>query len=145
MTDKKSEDNSTGSKHPVHADVGTGNFPPAVESHGLTLTAAIGGTDETGKVISRLSLEQAQRAFENLQTVLEANGQGMEDVLRCTVYLTDMRDIIYVDRAMERIFSGTLPAVSIVQVQGLRDEQKVAVEAVAVRRGAEKDIVDFMG
>lgn len=145
MTEKKSPEGSTGSKNPIQVNVGTGKFPPAVESNGFTFTAAIGGTDENGKVISRLSLEQSQRAFENLKTVLKKNGLSMDDILRCTIYITDLRDIIYVERAIEKIFQNSRPAISILQVQGLRDEQAVAVEAIAVRREAKEDIVDFMG
>ena len=145
MTEKKSPEGPTGSKNPIQVNVGTGKFPPAVESNGFTFTAAIGGTDENGKVVSRLSLEQSQKALENLQTVLGKNGLSMDDVLRCAVFITDIRDIIYVERAMEKLFKDVRPAFSILQVQGLPGEQKVAVEAIAIRRGSKEDIVDFMG
>ena len=145
MAENKPEANVHGPRRPVHAEVGAGPFPAAVEWGGLTFTGAIAGVDESGKVVSPLSLEQTARAFENLKRVLAANGQGLEDVLRCTIYLTDLRDGIDVEKALEDAFSGGLPAVSIVEVKGLPGGRRIAVEAVASRPQEGKDVYDFMG
>ena len=101
--------------------------------------------DKSGKVVSPLCSEQTARALKNLELVLTANGQRLAHVLRCTIYLTDPRDTQAVDKALEAAFSEGLPAISMVEVNGLRDGRKIAIEAVAGRPREGKDVYDFMG
>ncbi|HJM42773.1 MAG TPA: RidA family protein [Nitrospinota bacterium] len=145
LAENKSEANVHGPRRPVRAEVGDGPFPAAVECNGFTFTGAISGVDGSGKVVSPLCSEQTARAFENLERVLTANGQRMAHVLRCTIYLTDPRDAKDVDKALEAAFSESPPAISMVEVNGLRDGRKIAVEAVAARPQEGKDVYDFMG
>jgi 2-iminobutanoate/2-iminopropanoate deaminase len=145
LAENKPEANVHGPRRPVWAEVGAGPFPAAVECNGFTFTGAISGVDESGKVVSPLCYEQTARAFENLERVLTANGQPLAHVLRCTIYLTDPRDTQAVDKALEAVFSESLPAISMVEVKGLRDGRKIAIEAVAARPQEGKDVYDFMG
>ena len=145
MAENNPEADGHGPRRPVRAEVGAGPFPAAVECNGFTFTGAISGVDKSGKVVSPLCSEQTARALENLELVLTANGQSLAHVLQCTIYLTDPRDAQAIDKALEAAFPESLPAISMVEVSGLRDERKIAIEAVAARPQEGKDVYDFMG
>ncbi len=145
LAENKPEANVHGPLRRVRAEVDAGPFPAAVECNGFTFTGAISGVDKSGKVVSPLCSEQTARALENLELVLTANGQRLAHVLRCTIYLTDPRNTQAVDKTLEAAFSENLPAISMVEVSGLRDGRKIAIEAVAGRPREGKDVYDFMG
>lgn len=134
-----------GLKREIRAEAVKGPFPAAVECRGFTFVAAIGGVDESGELVSPLTSEQAARSIENLAGVLAANGQGLEHVVKCTVYLTEMADAAPVNEILKGAFPEGLPAISRVEVKGLPDGQKFAIEAVAVRPPESEDVSDFMG
>ncbi|MFQ5915172.1 MAG: RidA family protein [Nitrospinota bacterium] len=140
-----SERGRPGFKREIRTGASGDPFPAAVESRGFTFVGAIGGVDESGKVVSALVSEQAARAIRNLAEVLAANGQGLEHVVKCTVYLTDAGDASTVEGVLKDAFPEDPPALSRVEVKGLPDGQKFAIEAVAVRPPEGRDVYDFMG
>jgi reactive intermediate/imine deaminase len=77
---------------------------------------------------------QAHRTFANLRRVLEAGGSRLEDVVKVTIFLTDMREIGTVVALRKRYFTPPYPADSLVEVRALsRPELLIEIEAVAVR------------
>ena len=132
-------------KREIPAVVTGSPCPAAVESNGITFVAALGGVDESGKVVSRNPAEQAARAIENLKTVLAANRQGLEHVVKCTIYLTEMRSAARVEGILLAEFKNGPPACSWIEVKGLPEGQQIAIEAVAVRTGEGRHVYDFMG
>jgi enamine deaminase RidA (YjgF/YER057c/UK114 family) len=76
---------------------------------------------------------QAQRAMENVGTLLAEAGARLEDVCRITVYLTDIRLREEVYRVIGRHLKGVFPVATGVVVSALaRPEWLVEVEATAV-------------
>src|SRR5574337_988640 len=73
---------------------------------------------------------QARRVFENLQAVAEAAGDGLEQVVRVTVYLTDLRDFAKLNEIMVGYFSPPYPARVTVGVAALPRGALVEVDAV---------------
>lgn len=79
-------------------------------------------------------LLQAETAFENLQAVLQAAGSGLQDVVKVTIFLTDMSHFNEVIKLRRRYFSPPYPADSIVEVQALALPQLMfEIEAIAMR------------
>lgn len=77
---------------------------------------------------------QAECAFANLQRVLEAGGAGLEDVLKVTIFLTDMSHFPEVVELRRKYFRSPYPADSIVQVSALAlPELMFEIEAIAAR------------
>jgi 2-iminobutanoate/2-iminopropanoate deaminase len=72
--------------------------PPGPYSPGLTVGEWIflsgqGGFDpNTGKVVSDDLAEQTEQTFNNIETVLEAAGASLDDVVSCLVHLVDLAD-----------------------------------------------------
>ena len=76
---------------------------------------------------------QCELALKNIETILEANGATMADVVKVTVYVTDMKYLDEITPARLRYFPKDGPASAIVQVGALAfPSLKVEVEAVAV-------------
>lgn len=77
---------------------------------------------------------QVRQVFENLATALGAAGARMDQVVKLTVYLTDLADLpVFRQVRDEYILADRPPASSLVQVSGLvRPEFRVEVDALAV-------------
>ena len=78
---------------------------------------------------------QAEQAFGNLREVLEAGGSSMRDIVKVTIYLTDMANFPKIVDLRGKWFSEPYPADTIVQVVALAlPELEIEIEAVAVVR-----------
>lgn len=76
---------------------------------------------------------QAEQAFRNLQRVLEAGGSSLEQVVKVTIYLTDMSNFEKIVELRGRWFTPPWPADTIVEVSALAlPELQIEIEAVAV-------------
>lgn len=73
---------------------------------------------------------QAVRVFDNLQAVSEAAGGGLRDIVKLTIFLTDLADFTIVNDAMKRYFESPFPARSTVQVAALPRGVAIEVEAI---------------
>lgn len=73
---------------------------------------------------------QAVRVFDNLQAVSEAAGGGLRDIVKLTIFLTDLADFTKVNDTMKRYFESPFPARSTVQVAALPRGVAIEVEAI---------------
>ena len=76
---------------------------------------------------------QAERALRNLQSVLDAAGLGFDDVVKTTIFLTDIGDFAAVNSVYARFMPDPPPARSTVQVAALPKGGLVEIEAIARR------------
>jgi reactive intermediate/imine deaminase len=78
---------------------------------------------------------QAEQVFRNLAAVLEAGGSSLRDVVKVTIFLTDMGNFPKIVELRGTWFSEPYPADTIVQVESLAlPELELEIEAVAVVR-----------
>lgn len=78
--------------------------------------------------------EQVELAFTNLRTVLEAADMSMADVVRLTVYTTDMDELVGAYGSAAAVLAPNLPAMTLIGVSRLAyPELKVEIEATAAR------------
>jgi reactive intermediate/imine deaminase len=101
----------------------------------LLLVSGQVGIDGEGELVSLGDFEtQADQAFRNLKTVLEAGGSGMDRVVKVTIFLTDMAaNFPKVVELRRKWFTPPYPADTIVQVESLyRPEVMLEIEAIAV-------------
>ena len=73
-----------------------------------------------------------RRALANVEAVLNAGGASLADVVKVTIYLTDMKDFAAVNAVYAETFSEPFPARSCVQVARLPLDASIEIEAVAV-------------
>ena len=94
----------------------------------LTLEGEIVGVDDFDA--------QAQQAFQNLADVLAAAGSSLEQVVKVTIYLTDMSYFERVVALRERFFTPPWPADTLVEVSALAlPELMIEIDATAMVNG----------
>jgi reactive intermediate/imine deaminase len=76
---------------------------------------------------------QISRVFDNLSAVCTAGGRSLDDIVKLTIYLTDMGDFPLVNGIMEQYFSAPYPARAAIGVASL--PKGVAVEMDAILGG----------
>jgi 2-iminobutanoate/2-iminopropanoate deaminase len=88
---------------------------------------------KTGQMVTGEIAAQTERVMQNLDAVLRAAGCTFDNVVRTTIYLTDLADFQTVNEIYGRAFSKTKPARATVQVAALPRGANVEIDAIAVR------------
>lgn len=86
---------------------------------------------ETGEVEEKDIQKQTERVLKNLEGVLEEGGAKLDDVVKTTVFLTDLNDFGKMNEVYGRFFLKNPPARSTVEVRNLPRGVKVEIEAIA--------------
>ena len=87
---------------------------------------------ETDEVVDGDIREQTDRVLENIAAVVdEAGGDGLEDVVKVTVYLTDLEEYDAVNEAYGAKFGAEPPARVCVEVSRLPENVRVELDAIA--------------
>jgi len=113
-------------------------FEPLGWSHAVKVDntiylAGMVGFDENRKVVEGGFEAQTIKTFENIKLTLEAAGASLKDVVKMTVYVTDMDNIIKFREIRARYFSPPTPASTGVEISRLiLPELLVEIEAIAV-------------
>ena len=95
------------------------------------LSGQIGLDPETMQMAEGIEA-QAHRVFQNLRAVAEAAGGRLDDMVKLTVYLTDLVHFPRINEIMAGYFSRPYPARAAVGVAGLPRNAMVEIEAVMV-------------
>ena len=74
--------------------------------------------------------EQTHQVFKNLQSVAEASGGGLNDIVKLTIYLTDLSAFAIVNEIMASYFIEPYPARATIEVSALPKSALVEVEAI---------------
>ncbi|OFW99425.1 MAG: hypothetical protein A3D94_10695 [Alphaproteobacteria bacterium RIFCSPHIGHO2_12_FULL_66_14] len=110
-----------------------GFYVRAIRSGPLVFVAGTTSLDSKGRVQGRNAAEQTTITMRKIEAALKSAGARMADVTRMTIYVTDIRDMREVTKAMAKglkrsVISSTLVAVSALAVPGLL----VEIETTAV-------------
>ena len=98
----------------------------------IYISGQLGLDPETG-VLAEGVEAQAKTGFENLKTILTEAGVSFENVVKTTVFLTDMNDFAAVNDIYAQYFTGEYPARSCVQVAALPKGASCEIEAIAAK------------
>ena len=87
---------------------------------------------EIGQLIDGSFKEQIEQVFDNLENILMAGGSNLKNVVKFTVFLTDMDRYAEVNEVFNsRIKEGVFPARSLVAVSGLPAGAEIEIECIA--------------
>ena len=86
---------------------------------------------ETGQLVEGGIEAQTQQVMENLRQVLVAAGSDLTEVVKTTIFVTDINDFATVNKVYGQYFTKAPPARSTVQVAALPLGANVEIEAVA--------------
>jgi len=99
---------------------------------GVAYIAGMVSRGSDGKVVAGDEYEQAKMIFLKIKNLVEAAGGAMADVVKVTIFVTDILQRDKVWRARREFFTGNFPASTLVQVAALAEPSlKVEIEAVA--------------
>jgi 2-iminobutanoate/2-iminopropanoate deaminase len=82
-------------------------------------------------MVGRTAAEQVRRCLENIKAIVEEAGGGMGDVVKTTVYMTDIAQFGAVNEVYAEYFADRLPARAVLEASALPKGALIAVEAVA--------------
>jgi 2-iminobutanoate/2-iminopropanoate deaminase len=98
----------------------------------LVFVSGQGGVDPKSGALAPDIEAQTEQCLRNVQTILEAAGSGLPHVLRCGVFLIDMREFAKMNGVYARVFGDHRPARTTVQVAGLPGEGlRIEIDAIA--------------
>ena len=113
------------------AAIGTYSQAVAVPGAGLAfLSGQIPLDPETMELVSENVAEQTEQVFRNLAAVAEAAGGSLDDLVKLTVYLTDLGDFATVNEVMARHVSEPYPARAAIGVSQLPRGAAVEIEGI---------------
>ena len=87
----------------------------------------------TGNIVPGGITEQATRVLENIRGLLQSQGLDFKNVVKSTVFLSDMNNFTAMNEVYARFFTKEPPARSTVQVARLPKDALVEIEVVATR------------
>lgn len=110
-----------------------GPYSQAVRSGNLTfLSGQIPIDPATGEVVTGSIADQTRQVLENLRAILKAANLEMSNVVKTTVYLTDLETFTEMNETYATFFSEPYPARATVEVSNLPKGVKIEIDAIAV-------------
>lgn len=110
-----------------------GPYSQAVSACKLIFTSGQLGLDpKTGAFPEGGIQAQTRQSLENIKAILEAQGLGMDSVVKTTVFLRDMGDFAAMNEIYAEFFTQPYPGRSAVQAAALPKDGLVEIEAIAL-------------
>lgn len=79
--------------------------------------------------------KQAEFVYQSLQKILNQAGASLDDVVKATVFVTDMDDFAQISKVRNKYFKNSEPVSTLVEVKKLvKDGCRVEIEVIAVKR-----------
>ena len=108
-------------------------FSPAVRVGNMLYLAGQLGTDDNNKLAEGGIGPETKQALTNIKKLLEANGSDMEHVVKCTVFMADMKEWPAMNDVYRTMFTaGKFPARSAFGATGLALNGRTEIECMAV-------------
>lgn len=107
-------------------------FSPAVRANGFLFLAGQLGTDSTGRLVPGGIQAETRQAMENIRAILLRAGSSLDRVVKCTVFLADVREWAAMNEVYTTFFAaGRRPARSALGANGLALDGRVEIECIA--------------
>ena len=123
--------------------VSTENAPQAIGPYSQAVKAGnlmfISGQipldPKTGDLVSESIEDQAKQVLDNVKSICEASGNSLDDIVKISIFLTDLSNFSVVNDVMKEYFSEPYPARATVEVSGLPLGVNVEIEAIVLING----------
>ena len=110
-----------------------GPYSQAVSAGGFTFVSGqVAISPETGDLMNSSIKDQAEQVIKNLTAICEEANGSLADIVKLTIYITDMNDFAVVNKTMQKYFSEPYPARATVEVSALPLGVNVEMDAVLV-------------
>ena len=109
-------------------------YSQAIESNGMVFVSGQLPIDpETGVFASSDIMGQTRQSLTNMRNILESEGLYLSNVVKTTVFLSDMNNFAAMNEVYSSFFSSPFPARSAVAVKTLPKDALVEIECIAAR------------
>lgn len=122
-----STDNAPQAIGPYSQAVKTGNL--------IFISGQIPLDPKTGDIVDGSIEDQANQVLDNIKSICEAAGHGLEDIVKITIFLTDLGNFATVNEVMKNYFKEPYPARATVEISGLPLGVSVEIEAIVSTNG----------
>ena len=113
-----------------------GPYSQAVKTGNLMfISGQIPLNPETGDLVSGSIEDEANQVLNNIKSICEAAGNSLEDIVKITIFLTDLDNFATVNEVMKEHFSEPYPARATIEVSGLPLGVNVEIEAIVSTNG----------
>ena len=107
------------------------HYTDAVRWGDLLFVSGVAPLDKEARLVSEDVVVQARKVFENMKEILDAAGATFADVLKVTVFLTDVRDRPLINPVRQEFFGPARPASTLIGINELVvPGMKIEIEAV---------------
>jgi 2-iminobutanoate/2-iminopropanoate deaminase len=114
------------------APAAIGPYSQAVRIGNMLYTSGQIALDpRSGEFLSGEIEQETERTLENISAILKADGLSLGNIVKTTVYLTDLSHFARMNQIYDKYFSKNKPARACVQVAALPKGAKVEIEAIA--------------
>lgn len=123
--------NAVVGRNTENAPNGNGLYSQTVAfSHYNNLSAQLPIDPQTGKLVAGGIKEQAEQCFKNIKAIVESIDHVMSDIVRITVFVTNIKDVDAVDEVYKKYFPTYVPTRTTVAVAALPMDAMVQIEAL---------------
>ena len=113
-----------------------GPYSQAVKAGNLMfISGQIPLDPNTGDLVSESIEDQAKQVLDNVKSICEASGNSLDDIVKISIFLTDLNNFSVVNDVMKEYFSEPYPARATVEVSGLPLGVNVEIEAIVLING----------
>jgi 2-iminobutanoate/2-iminopropanoate deaminase len=111
-----------------------GPYSQAVAANGLLFVSGqIPSDPKTGEIITTGITDEATMVMENLKAILTEAGTGFDQIIKTTIFLTDMQTFAQVNEIYGSYFTANFPARETVQVSALPKGVNVEISVIALK------------
>jgi 2-iminobutanoate/2-iminopropanoate deaminase len=119
---------------PSAAPTPLGPYSPAVGFERLIFVSGQGARDPSSGMMPDGIEAQTEACLRNVESILKAAGSDLQHVLRCGVFLIDMREFASMNSVYARVFGAHRPARTTVQAAALPgDGLRVEIDCIAYK------------
>ena len=118
--------------------ISTDNAPAAIGPYSqavlygdfLFVSGQIAFDPDTGELVDGDIEIQTKRVLENVKAIIEAAGMKLENVVKCSCFLSNMEDFVRFNSVYESYFGESAPARETVEVARLPRDVQVEISAI---------------
>jgi len=114
------------------APAAIGPYSQAIKAGNMLFASGQIPLKSDGTMVTGGIAEQTRQVLENLTSVLKAAGLELKDVVKTTVFLSDMNNFAEMNKVYESFFGETKPARATVEVARLPKDVLVEIDCIAV-------------
>lgn len=117
-----------------NAPAPVGPYSQAIEAGGMIFCSGQIPLDPaTGQMVGKTAGEQTVQIIANMKAVLTAAGARLDQIVKTTIFLTNLGDFNEVNTVYEKLLGGHKPARSTIEVSKLPKGALVEIECIAIR------------